>query len=317
MKRNSLVFLLAAATLSCSIFGCAGVPPSPLQMDDPPPGPTNVPLTGHVALVIFENQKFEPTFGNTHMPYLTGLAKQNAYAAQFFANTHPSLGNYFVLTTGQIISNDLNFSGVVLDDNLIRQINKAGKTWKAYEEDLPRPGFVGDGPLPYVKTHNPAAYLFDVRSDPLQAANLVPLTQLQADMDAGNLPNFMFIEPNQINSMHDCPPPLAPNCPDNNVRLATGDAWAQKVLAPLLNNPQFQQDGLLIITWDESYDNDDAHGGGHVLTLFVGTKVKQQFVSNNLYQHESILRTICDALHIPTMAPAAGAPNMEDMFVGN
>jgi len=265
--------------------------------------------------MIFENQEEDAILGNPNMPYLSQLAQNNAYAAGHYANVHPSLGNYFMLTTGQLITNDLNFAGVVSDDNLVRQIVKAGKTWKAYEESIPSVGYPDDLPYPYVKSHNPAAYFSDVRNDPTQAVNLVGFDQLQADLASGNLPNFMFIEPNQINTMHDCPGG-GTNC-DNDARIAGGDAWASQQLPAILYNPAFKQDGLLIITWDESWDTDGANGGGHVLTILIGPGVKQQFISSTFYQHQSVLRTICDALGIPAMGAGATAPPMSEFFTGN
>ncbi len=273
------------------------------------------PPTAHVAVVVLENQREDGIFGNTHMPYLTSLAQQNAYAAQYFADVHPSLGNYFMMTTGQIISNDLNFNGVVDVQNLIREINTAGKTWKAYLEGIPSQGYLGDGPYPYAKTHNPMAYLSDIRDNPAQAANMVPFTQFATDLASGTLANFIYIAPNQINNMHDCPPSER-GC-TNDRKLAIGDAWVQQNIAPLLTNPTFQQDGVLLITWDESWDRDFQNGGGHVLTIFIGAKVKQQYVSSTFYQHESLLRVICDSLQLAPLGNAVSAPNMAEFFVGN
>lgn len=310
----AMLFLLAEA-------GCGGgssASNTQAIVNDPPPPPppvASIPSIGHVALVVFENQREDKILNNPNMPYLTSLATQNAYAAQYYADVHPSLGNYFMLTTGQIISNDLNFAGVVDVDNLVREIIKSGKSWKAYEEAIPSTGYLGDGPLPYVKTHNPAAYLSDVRNDPAQAANMVSLDQLQTDLTAGTLPNFMFVEPNQVNSMHDCPDTL-PNC-DNDQKLTVGDTWAKQYIGMLLSNPIFQQDGLLIITWDESWTPDTQDGGGRVLTILVGTKVKPQYVSNTFYQHESTLNMICGAMGLTCMGNAVTAPSMKEFFVGN
>lgn len=247
------------------------------------------------------------------------LAKQNAYAGQYFANVHPSLGNYFFLTAGQVVSNDLNFSGVVTADNIFREITASGKTWKAYLESLPSVGYLDDNALPYVKTHNPAAYFSDIRNDPTMAANMVPFTQLQTDMASGNLPNFIYIAPNQINNMHDCSDADAPSGPTctNDQKLAVGDAWMQNNVGPLLNDPTFKQDGLLIVTWDESWGIDSQNGGGHVLTIFVGSKVKPQYQSTTFYQHESTLRLICETLNVPCMGSATTAPDMSEFFVGN
>lgn len=262
--------------------------------------------------MIFENQKEDAILGNPFMPYLSKLATDNAYAAQFYANVHPSLGNYFMLTAGDLISNDLNFDKTVDQDNIIRAIIKAGKSWKAYEESIPSVGYLGDGPYPYVKTHNPAAYYSDVRNDPAQAAHMVGFDQLHADLASGNLPDFMFIEPNQINTMHDCPGG-GTNC-DNDHRLSGGDNWARQQVSAIINSAAFQKDGLLIITFDESWDSDSASGGGHVLTILVGPAVKKQFVSNSFYQHQSILRTICETVGVPCMGAATSAPPMAEFF---
>jgi hypothetical protein len=98
------------------------------------------------------------------MPYLNGLAKQYGLHTQYFADTHPSIGNYFMLTTGQIITNDHGFPGTVSADNLVRELLNVSKTWKSYAESLPSVGYTGGDVYPYVKHHNPFAYFSDVLS---------------------------------------------------------------------------------------------------------------------------------------------------------
>jgi len=101
----------------------------------------------HVVIQINENQNFADTFNMSNAPYMTGLIKQHgAIVTNFYANTHPSIGNYFELLTGQVLTNDSfktpsNFPISV--DNLIRQINAAGYTWKAYCESIPSVGYTG------------------------------------------------------------------------------------------------------------------------------------------------------------------------------
>src|SRR3954451_1063778 len=89
-----------------------------------------VPVSSHVVLVMEENHSYESVIGNWSMPYLNGLAQKYGLATQFYANTHPSIGNYFMLTTGQIITNNDNFSGTVSANNLARQIIAGRKSWK-------------------------------------------------------------------------------------------------------------------------------------------------------------------------------------------
>ena len=51
-----------------------------------------------------ENHSYSSVIGNAAMPYLNRLASQYGLATQYYANTHPSIGNYFMLTTGQMVT---------------------------------------------------------------------------------------------------------------------------------------------------------------------------------------------------------------------
>ena len=85
-------------------------------------------------------------------------------------------------------------------------------------------------------------------------------------------------------------------------------------IAPLLANPTFQSDGLLIITFDES-DNDNTHGGGRVFWLALGPKVKPGFSSATLYQEQNTLRLMAEGLGLTDFPGAAAtASNMSEFF---
>src|SRR5207244_608057 len=68
-----------------------------------PPGTSQF---GHVFVVTEENTNYTSVIGSSSMPYLNGLAQQYGLATQYYANTHPSIGNYFELATGQILTNN-------------------------------------------------------------------------------------------------------------------------------------------------------------------------------------------------------------------
>src|SRR5438270_9508653 len=212
-----------------------------------PPG-GGVPSFNHVFIVVEENNDYTSVIGSSSMPYLNGLAQQYGLATQYYADTHPSIGNYFMMTVGTIITNDDSYGSVVTDNNVIRQLRAAGKTWKAYAEDLPSVGYVtldvDNGA--YASRHNPVVYLTDVHDDATQAQNVVPFTQFATDLANNALPNYSFIVPNLCNDAHDC-------------SLSTADTWLQTNIDPLVKNAQFQQDGLLIILFDEA-GGDDTNG---------------------------------------------------------
>ncbi len=119
---------LAAAELACGAGG------NPILQT---PVPASQPTFSHVVLVVEENHSYPDIIGNSSMPYFNSLASKYGLATQYFANAHPSIPDYLMLTTGQMETLNDSFSGTISDDNVVRELVKAGKTWKAYEEALP------------------------------------------------------------------------------------------------------------------------------------------------------------------------------------
>jgi phosphatidylinositol-3-phosphatase len=269
---------------------------------DPPFGHSSGPFT-HVFIVVEENEGFDDVLTNGAMPYLGFLASQFAQATEYYATSHPSIGNYFMLTVGRIVSTSDSYSSVVTDDNIVRQLIAAGKTWKSYAEDLPAPGYTGGDTGLYARRHNVIALLSDVVGNAAQARNLVPFSQFPLDLAANTLPNYSFIVPNLCNDGHDC-------------SIAVADGWLQSQIAPLIASSQFQRDGLLIIVYDEATDRDSSHGGGRIPWVAVSGRSKRGYRSTTFYQHESTLRLTCEALGLnayPNLA--ASAPSMTEFFL--
>jgi len=269
-------------------------------------GTTVMPAFGHVAIVVLENTNYADMVGNSAMPYFNSLINQYGLATQYYANTHPSIGNYFMMTTGQILTNDdgqTPSSFPVSTDNVVRDLLAAGKTWKAYAEDLPSVGYTGGNTGRYAVRHNPLAYMTDVQNSSVQVQNLVPFTQLAADLAAGNLPNYSFIVPNLCSDGHDCP------------ITTTSDPWLQHNIDPLIKNPVFQKDGLLIIVCDES-GGDNTNGGGRIPAVLVSPAFSLvDYKSTTLYQHQSVLRLMLEGLGVNTLPGAAStAPAMWEFF---
>lgn len=199
-----------------------------------------------------------------------------------------------MLTTGQIVTNDDASVETVTVDNIVRELVAAGKTWKSYAEDRGGPH--------YVKHHEPLAYFSDVAQSSTQMQNLTSLTQFRSDLAHNQLPNFSFVVPNLMNDGHDG-------------SLQEADAWLKSNIDPLLSNSTFRNDGLLIITFDESVGSDSAHGGGHIATVVVSPKAKKGFQTTTFYQHQSTLRLILEGLGISVLPGAASsAPSMGEFF---
>jgi acid phosphatase len=268
-----------------------------------------VSASHHVVIVLEENHSYSSVIGSSSMPYLNSLAAQYGLATQYYANTHPSIGNYFMLTAGQLVTNNDALNSTINVDNIVRHLLTAGKTWKSYAESLPFVGYTGGDVYPYVRHHNPLSYFSDVANSSVQKLNLVPFFHFSSDLANNALPNYSFVVPNINHDAHDCP--TGPTGCTTAQRLATADAWLKNHIAPLLSNTAFRQDGILIIVFDESFSTDTAHGGGHVAAVVIGPKVKAGFKSTAFYQHQNILRTVLDALGVRTYpGSAAGAVDM-------
>jgi acid phosphatase len=264
-------------------------------------GMAQVPQSDHVFLLMEENHSYEQVIGNPAMPYLNSLAKSYALAANYDANSHYSIPNYFWITTGSYVTLNDGTTQKFNVNNVTRLLNSAGKTWKAYEESLPSAGYVGPSTGNYLQNHNPFSYFTDVVNSS-QKFNIVPFTQFATDLSNNNFPNYTFLKPNGAHDGH-------------NGGLSAADAWLKTNIAPLLAKPMFQAGGygMLFITFDESYDTDcrpltscpslpENGGGGRVATLIISPLVKPGYISSVFYQHPSVLKTMLLALGI------SGAP---------
>lgn len=303
MRKSALTLLLACLTLvimSCG--GGAGIS-NALNIGGGTVSAT-VPQFDHVAIVVLENASYNEVIGNPAMPYLNSLPSKGSLLQSYYANAHPSIPNYFMLTTGQPVTFDDSYSGTVTVDNLAREFLASGLSWKAYEESIPSVGYTGGDSGLYIERHDPFSYFSDVRNSSTETANLVPFTQLSTDLSSGSLPNFLWLSPNAIDSAHSCPG-ATPNCTLND-RLTAADTWLSTNVAALLNNSTFAANGLLIIVFDEGDSTDVDHGGGHVPAILLGTHVKVGYTSTATYQHQDTLSLIGRALRLTTV-PGAGA----------
>ena len=278
-----------------------------LNIATTPPPPTSTAPFSHVYLVALENTNYSDVIGSSAMPYLNGLANQYGLATQYYADTHPSIGNYFMWTTGQIITNDdtkVPQTFPISSDNVVREILAAGKTWKQYAESIPSVGYLGDDSTccggQYYAHHAPLPYMADAQTA-TQLPNTVPFTQFATDLKNSTLPNYSFITPNGCNDGHDC-------------GLDVADSWLQTNIDPLIKSAQFQKDGLLVIAFDES-GSDNTNGGGRVVAVIISPFSKPGFKSTTLYQEESVLRLMLEGLGIKVLPGAAAtAPKMWEFF---
>jgi hypothetical protein len=295
----------------------------------------------HVFVVVEENQNYDEVIGNTKdLPYLNALAAKYGVATNYYANTHPSINNYFYLTAGRSGTRspwigDLadKFPGEVAGDNIASVLTANGKTWKVYAESIPRAGYVDGDRFPYVKRHNPFAYFESVRHSKVApgqaspAANIVSFESFARDLQHDSFPDYSFIVPNLYNDgHHNAVTRHAASCGDHRA-LQGIDTWLKANVEPLIESATFKRGGLLVILFDEGcergpkadlrYDPKrlDLKGGGRIPALIVSSRTPAGTTRDELYHHESVLRLSLRALGIEQLPGLAGsAPDMNGFF---
>lgn len=247
----------------------------------------------HVVVVIMENKSYDET---RVQPYTASLIAQGASFSNSHAVVHPSQPNYFALWAGSTlgVTNDncpptgTPFSA----ENLGHACQTAGKSWRAYSENL---AFAGSTSCAY--DGSPSTGLYTRKHDPwTNFSNIIhtferPYFDLAGDLSANILPNLTFVIPNNCHNTHNS---STPGC-----GLADGDAWLAANLPPILSG--MGPNGLLILTWDE----DDNSMSNQILTVFVGQRVIPGVISSQPVTHYTLVRAICDALGLPPFALAA------------
>jgi hypothetical protein len=257
-----------------------------------------------------ENKEIGQVLDSSRAPYLNGLASQYAVATRYYGVTHPSLPNYLAMVAGDTLGVTENCTDCFQTaPNLADQIDASGRTWRAYLESMPRPCYVGstsDGL--YAQKHNPFIYFTSIRTDPSRCGQIVPLDRLSADLASGDVPDLVWIGPNMRSSTHDA-------------SVSEGDRWLATTVPTVLESPAFQQNGLLVVTYDEGSSAAGccgrSRGGGQIVTVLASPLVKTGYRSDTPYNHYSLLRTIEDAWGLDHLKHAGdpAVSNLAEFFI--
>lgn len=261
----------------------------------------DTPAPAQVVVVVMENQPYGEV---RNQPYIASLIPQGTLFTHAHGVAHPSLPNYLALWAGSTL-------GVTSDtcppggapfaaENLGHACEAAGRSWRAYCENLPSVGATGcsydGGPANglYTRKHAPWTYFSN-----LNHARERPFDDLARDIAAGTLPDLAFIVPSNCHNTHNG----SPGC-----SVADGDAWLAAHVPAVIG--ALRGNGVLILTWDE----DDGAGANHVLTLLVGPAVARHGVSARPISHYTVARTIAALLRVPASGQAAAEAPIEDIW---
>merc|ERR1739838_261250 len=130
----------------------------------------------------------------------------------------------------------------------------------------------------YVRKHNPSIiYGANNRTDRL--SYIKNFTMFEQDLANNKLPQWMFITPNMTSDGH-----------DSSVTVA--GQFCHDFVTPLLNNPNFMKNTLVLITFDENHTYSLQN---RVFSIILGDAVPARMVNttdSNFYSHYSEIATV-------------------------
>jgi acid phosphatase len=254
------------------------------------PASASLPRPQHVIIIVEENKTLAQVVEGGSAPFITRLAKQGALFTNAHGVMHPSLPNYLALFAGRTNTNgdDCPEVGVpATAPNLASELLAGNYSFAGYAENLPEPGSQACSAGTYARKHAPWVAFSNV-----PARDNLPLSALPASYDA--LPTVSMLIPDVDDDMHDG-------------TIEAGDDWLRAHVAGLLKWAD-AHDTLVILTWDEGYDNANS-----IPTIFYGPMVKPGRYAERI-DHYNTLRTLEDLYGLALTGKAASARPITDCW---
>jgi hypothetical protein len=282
------------------------------------PGPATQPAVGHVWTIVLEGTGYARSFGRSarsrHLART--LRRQGALVANYFGTNHPSLPNLLMLISGQPSTDATQGNCPRFDcvyepgvPTLPDQLEAAGRSWKGYVEDipaecaLPAPG-IGDPfrtatrSSQYVTRRNPFAYFRSITDDRDRCrARVVGLGRLRTDLaTVASTPAWSLVAPDACHAgaSRTCADPARPAGYEGI------DVFLRRWAPRILRSPAFEQDGLLVILFDDA-PGDDERGGGRVGALLISPLIEAGRTLRRPIDHVGYLRSMEDLFGLPRM----------------
>ncbi|KAK0386801.1 hypothetical protein NLU13_6637 [Sarocladium strictum] len=254
-----------------------------------------------IAFIWFENTDFNLAAGD---PNFARYAEKGIKLTSYYGVTHPSEPNYMAAIAGDYfgMEND-KFSRAPKNVSTVMDLlEHRGISWGAYQEDMPYSGYEGfewvnhqNGRNDYVRKHNPPVLMDSITYSEKRLSQIknISLTdpeqsQFHKDLKEDKLPQWIFITPNMTSDGH-----------DSSVTVA--GQWCKTFLDPLLNDPNFMKNTLVVITWDE---NETYAKANNILGILLGDAVPQHLVGttdDSFYNHYSEIATVSANWGLPSL----------------
>jgi phosphatidylinositol-3-phosphatase len=257
-----------------------------------PSGGTALPPIKHVFLIVLSDQDAEAAFGpGSPAPYLAKtLTSEGELLENYFATSEGELANAIALISGQgptpqtasdcpqytdITPGTVGAEGQTLGSGclypretltLADQLTNAGKTWKAYVEDLesggaglprscrrPTLGATNSDEAPsaddtYVPWRNPFVYFHSLIDGAECSQDDVGLDQLTSDLkSARTTPSLAYVAPDPCNDGSE-----AACAAGQPLGLQAAEAFLRRVIPVIKASAGYREGGLIAITFDQA-----------------------------------------------------------------
>jgi hypothetical protein len=316
-----------------------------------------------VFIIVLENKDYDATFGpQSQAPYLAKtLPAMGALLPEYYGIGHESLDNYIAMVSGQGPNPQTQADAQVYSDftpgtpgpdgqamgsgavyptsvrTIADQLEAKGLRWRGYMEDMangppdqktcrhpqpnqPDPTQTARQGDQYAARHNPFVYFHSLIDGSSCRMNDVDFSIMPGEIAlAGTTPAYSFITPNLCHDGHDEP------CKGSSEPggLKSIDAFLQKWVPAIMSSNGFKDNGMLIVTFDESESGAESccgeraantpnaggptpgSGGGKTGAVVISPFTKPGTVDKTPYNHYSLLRGVEDLFGLDHLGYAA------------
>jgi hypothetical protein len=289
-----------------------------------------------VFVLVMENHSWSSVKGSKSAPYINSLLALGAHAEGYMTppKNHPSEPNYIWLEAGDNLGitndNDPSSNHQATKDHLVTQLETAGVSWKAYQEDIDGKSCPLTSSGLYGAKHCPMVFFDDVTDTNKSTSkhcidHVRPFSELDTDLAGGTgLARYNFLTPNLCHDMHG-DAPFGTKCNDkvpfSGVDLIKlGDDWLKIVVPKILASSAYKDGGALFITWDEGDEGTLGLGtasDGPIGMIVLSPLAKVGHSNSTKYTHSSTVKTMERIFSVPFLrgAAASATTDLEDLFV--
>ena len=234
------------------------------------------------------------------------LAAKGLTLTNYFSLTHPSEPNYCAIYGGDHFGMDNdNFNQIPANVSNIWDLLAA----KGHLLSLPtrKTSHIrdfkgshirtqGNGANNYVRKHDPPVLFNGNVNKPERANAIKDFDAFEKDLANNDLPQHIFITPNMLNDAHD-------------THITYGADWLYPFVAPLINNPFFMNNTLLVINFDEN--GNDGVFDNRVFTILISDLLPEELIGASLI----IMSTLTTPILLPLRPTGAWTPWDGGMFL--